>query len=98
MILSVRKMMNDQLMDSFWYDLTAFGLLWIYRALASAKITKIFRINAQWFFAHAVVILAHLLVVIFFNEPNPAEIIQSNQIQQEAPASNSKQLYNPDGE
>ena len=79
MILSVRKMMNEQLMDSFWYDLAAFGLLWIYRALVAAQITKVLRIKAQWFFAHALVIMIHLAVVLFFNEPGPAGVIQSSQ-------------------
>ncbi len=98
MIVSVRKMMSDELMYSFWYDLFAFGLLWIYRALASAKITKVFRIRSQWFVAHAAVILSHLAVVLFFNEPNPVEVIQSNQIQEEVPATKNGQLYDPNGE
>ena len=93
MVLSVRKMMNEQLMDSFWYDLAAFGLLWIYRALAAAKITTVFRIKAQWFFAHVLVILVHLAVVLFFNEPSPADVIQSSQVHKEQPSAPVVQPY-----
>ena len=93
MVLSVRKMMNEQLMDSFWYDLAAFGLLWIYRALAAAKITTVLRIKAQWFFAHALVILVHLAVVLFFNEPSPADVIQSRQVHKEQPSAPVVQPY-----
>lgn len=85
--------MNEQLMDSFWYDLTAFGLLWIYRALVSAQITKVLRIKAQWFFAHALVILIHLSVVLFFNEPSPADVIQSSQVHKEQPSAPVVQPY-----
>jgi hypothetical protein len=93
MVLSVRKMMNEQLMDSFWYDLAAFGLLWIYRALAAAKITKVLRISVQWFVAHALVILVHLAVVLFFNEPSPADVIQSSQVHKEQPSAPVVQPY-----
>jgi hypothetical protein len=93
--LSVRKMINDQLMDSFWYNLTAFGLLWIYRALAAAKITKVLLISVEWFVAHALVILVHLAVLLFFNEPSTADVIQSSQVhkaQPEAPVVKPYQL------
>ena len=93
MVLSVRKMMNEQLMDSFWYDLAAFGLLWIYRALAAAKITTVLRIKGQWFVAHALVILVHLAVVLFFNEPSPADVIQSSQVHKEQPSAPVVQPY-----
>ena len=92
-MLSVRKMMNEQLVDSFWYDLAAFGLLWIYRALAAAKITTVLRIKAQWFFAHVLVILVHLAVVLFFNEPSPADVIQSSQVHKEQPSAPVMQPY-----
>ena len=93
MVLSVRKMMNEQLVDSFWYDLAAFGLLWIYRALATAKITTVLRISVQWFVAHALVILVHLAVVLFFNEPSPADVIQSSQVHKEQPSAPVVQPY-----
>ena len=93
MVLSVRKMMNEQLIDSFWYDLAAFGLLWIYRALATAKITTVLRISVQWFFAHVLVILVHLAVVLFFNEPSPADVIQSSQVHKEQPSAPVVQPY-----
>jgi hypothetical protein len=97
MVFSVRKMMNEQLMDSFWYDLAAFGLLWIYRALAAAKITKVLRISVQWFVAHALVILVHLAVVLFFNEPSPADVIQSSQVHKEQPSAPVVQPYQVGG-
>lgn len=85
--------MNEQLLDSFWYDLAAFGLLWIYRALAAAKITKVVRIKSPWFFAHALVILFHLSVVMFFNEPSPTDVIQSSQVHKEQPSEPVVQPY-----
>ena len=85
--------MNEQLVDSFWYDLAAFGLLWIYRAMAAAKITTVLRISVQWFVAHALVILVHLAVVLFFNEPSPADVIQSSQVHKEQPSAPVVQPY-----
>jgi hypothetical protein len=98
MVMSVRAMMNEQLMDSFWLDLIAFSLLWVYRALSSTHITKVFRIKSPWFFAHALVILTHLAVVLFFDEPSPTDIIQSNQVHKEQSYAPVVEPYSPSGE
>jgi len=68
MLISVSRMMDEQLMRSFWMDLAAFGLLWIYFALSSQKIITLFRVSKSWFYAHALVVLTHLAVVLFLGD------------------------------
>ena len=68
MLMSVSRMMDEQLMRSFWMDLAAFGLLWIYFALSSQKIIKLFRVSKSWFYAHALVVLTHLAVALFLGD------------------------------
>ncbi len=87
MLVSVRRMMQDQLLGSFYMDLAAFALLWLYYALSVAKITKVIKIKSQWFYAHLLVVLMHLLVVVFLNEPSPDSQIQSNQVIKDLPKS-----------
>jgi hypothetical protein len=87
MLVSVRRMMQDQLLGSFYMDLAAFALLWLYYALSVAKITKVIKIKSQWFYAHLLVVLMHLLVVVFLNEPSPDSQIQSNQAIKDLPKS-----------
>jgi hypothetical protein len=87
MLVSVRRMMQDQLLGSFYMDLAAFALLWLYYALSVAKITKVIKIKSQWFYAHLLVVLMHLLVAVFFNEPSPDSQIQSNQAIKDLPKS-----------
>jgi hypothetical protein len=87
MLISVSRMMDEQLMRSFWMDLAAFALLWIYYALSSQKIIKLFRVSKSWFYAHALVVVVHLLVAVFFNEPSPDSQIQSNQAIKDLPKS-----------
>ncbi len=87
MLVSVRRMMQDQLLASFYMDLAAFALLWLYYALSVAKITKVIKIKSQWFYAHLLVVLMHLLVVVFLNEPSPDSQIQSNQAIKDLPKS-----------
>jgi hypothetical protein len=87
MLVSVRRMMQDQLLGSFYMDLAAFVLLWLYYALSVAKITKVIKIKSQWFYAHLLVVLMHLLVVVFLNEPSPDSQIQSNQAIKDLPKS-----------
>jgi hypothetical protein len=87
MLVSVRRMMQDQLLGSFYMDLAAFALLWLYYALSVAKITKVIKIKSQWFYAHLLVVLMHLLVVVFLNEPSPDSQIQSNQAIKDLPMS-----------
>jgi hypothetical protein len=87
MLVSVRRMMQDQLLGSFYMDLAAFALLWLYYALSVAKITKVVKIKSQWFYAHLLVVLMHLLVVVFLNEPSPDSQIQSNQAIKDLPKS-----------
>jgi hypothetical protein len=60
MLVSVRRMMQDQLLGSFYMDLAAFALLWLYYALSVAKITKVIKIKSQWFYAHLLVVVVHL--------------------------------------
>jgi hypothetical protein len=71
MWLTVRRMMDEQLLRSFWLNLAAFGLLWIYYVLSSQKITKVFKISKAWFQAHALVVLTHLAVAIFLGDVDP---------------------------
>ena len=71
MLLTVRRMMDEQLLRSFWLNLAAFGLLWIYYVLSSQKITKVFKISKAWFQAHALVVLTHLAVAIFLGDVDP---------------------------
>jgi formate hydrogenlyase subunit 4 len=87
MLVSVRRMMQDQLLGSFYMDLAAFALLWLYHALSVAKITKVVKIKSQWFYAHLLVVVVHLLVAVFFNEPSPDSQIQSNQAIKDLPKS-----------
>jgi hypothetical protein len=87
MLVSVRRMMQDQLLGSFYMDLAAFALLWLYYALSVAKITKVIKIKSQWFYAHLLVVVVHLLVAVFFNEPSPDSQIQSNQAIKDLPKS-----------
>jgi hypothetical protein len=87
MLVSVRRMMQDQLLGSFYMDLAAFALLWLYYALSVAKITKLIKIKSQWFYAHLLVVVVHLLVAVFFNEPSPDSQIQSNQAIKDLPKS-----------
>jgi len=87
MLVSVRRMMQDQLLGSFYMDLAAFALLWLYYAFSVAKITKVVKIKSQWFYAHLLVVLMHLLVVVFLNEPSPDSQIQSNQAIKDLPKS-----------
>jgi hypothetical protein len=87
MLVSVRRMMQDQLLGSFYMDLAAFALLWLYYALSVAKITKVIKIKSQWFYAHLLVVVVHLLVVVFLNEPSPDSQIQSNQAIKDLPKS-----------
>lgn len=87
MLVSVRRMMQDQLLGSFYLDLAAFALLWLYYALSVAKITKVIKIKSQWFYAHLLVVVMHLLVVVFLNEPSPDSQIQSNQAIKDLPKS-----------
>ena len=87
MLVSVRRMMQDQLLGSFYMDLAAFALLWLYYALSVAKITKVIKIKSQWFYAHLLVVVMHLLVVVFLNEPSPDSQIQSNQAIKDLPKS-----------
>ncbi len=87
MLVSVRRMMQDELLGSFYMDLAAFALLWLYYALSVAKITKVIKIKSQWFYAHLLVVLMHLLVVVFLNEPSPDSQIQSNQAIKDLPKS-----------
>jgi len=68
MLISVSRMMDEQLMRSFWMDLAAFALLWIYFALSSQKIIKLFRVSKSWFYAHALVVLTHLAVALFLGD------------------------------
>ena len=68
MLISVSRMMDEQLMRSFWMDLAAFGLLWIYFALSSQKIITLFRVSKSWFYAHALVVLTHLAVALFLGD------------------------------
>ena len=68
MLMSVSRMMDEQLMRSFWMDLAAFGLLWIYYALSSQKIITLFRVSKSWFYAHALVVLTHLAVALFLGD------------------------------
>jgi hypothetical protein len=94
MLVSVRRMMQDQLLGSFYMDLAAFALLWLYHALSVAKITKVIKIKSQWFYAHLLVVVVHLLVAVFFNEPSPDSQIQSNQAIKDLPKSEPVvQLY-----
>jgi formate hydrogenlyase subunit 4 len=93
MLVSVRRMMQVQLLGSFYMDLAAFALLWLYHALSVAKITKVVKIKSQWFYAHLLVLVVHLLVAVFFNEPSPADVIQSNQVHKEQPSAPVVQPY-----
>jgi hypothetical protein len=68
MLISVSRMMDEQLLRSFWMDLAAFGLLWIYFALSSQKIITLFRVSKSWFYAHALVVLTHLAVALFLGD------------------------------
>ncbi len=87
MLVSVRRMMQDELLGSFYMDLAAFALLWIYRMLSVAKVMKSLNIKSQWFFAHLLVVLMHLLVVVFLDEPRPDSQVQSNQVIKDLPKS-----------
>ena len=71
MLMSVLRMINEQLMLSFWMDLASFGLLWIYFVLSSQKFTTLFRVSKNWFYAHAAVLLIHLLVALFLGDIDP---------------------------
>jgi hypothetical protein len=68
MLISVSRMMDEQVMRSFWMDLAAVVLLWIYYALSSQKIITLFRVSKSWFYAHALVVLTHLAVALFLGD------------------------------
>ena len=87
MLVSVRRMMQDELLGSFYMDLAAFALLWLYHALSVAKITKVIKIKSQWFYAHLLVVLIHLMLVVFLDEPRPDSQVQSNQVIKDLPKS-----------
>jgi hypothetical protein len=87
MLVSVRRMMQDELLASFYMDLAAFALLWLYYALSVAKITKVIKIKSQWFYAHLLVVLIHLMLVVFLDEPRPDSQVQSNQVIKDLPKS-----------
>lgn len=71
MLVSVSRMMDEQLMPSFWLDLLAFAVLWVYYALSSLKLIRLFRISKMWFFSHALVILFHLAVALLIGDVDP---------------------------
>jgi hypothetical protein len=87
MLVSVRRMMQDELLASFYMDLAAFALLWFYHALSVAKITKVIKIKSQWFYAHLLVVLIHLMLVVFLDEPRPDSQVQSNEVIKDLPKS-----------
>ena len=87
MLVSVRRMMQDELLASFYMDLAAFALLWFYHALSVAKITKVIKIKSQWFYAHLLVVLIHMMLVVFLDEPRPDSQVQSNQVIKDLPKS-----------
>ena len=68
MLVSVSRMMNEQLMRSFWMDLAAFGVLWIYYVLSTQKISKLITVSTMWFYSHALVILFHLSIALFLGD------------------------------
>ena len=71
MLLTISRMMDEELWRSFWMDLGAFGLLWIYYVLSSQKITKVFKISKNWFYAHGLVVIIHLTVALFLGDLDP---------------------------
>jgi hypothetical protein len=70
MLVSVSRMMDERLIRSFWMDLSAFGLLWVYFVLSSQKIITLFRISKSWFYGHALVVIIHLAIALFLGDAN----------------------------
>ena len=68
MLVSVSRMMDERLIRSFWMDLSAFGLLWVYFVLSSQKIITLFRISKSWFYGHALVVITHLAIALFLGD------------------------------
>ena len=87
MLVSVRRMMQDELLASFYMDLAAFALLWIYRVLSVAKVMKSLNIKSQWFYVHLLVVLIHMMLVVFLDEPRPDSQVQSNEAIKDLPKS-----------
>ena len=71
MLLSVSRMMDERLMSSFWFDVLAFAVLWVYYALSSLKLIRLFKVSKMWFYSHALVILIHLAVALFLGDVDP---------------------------
>ena len=88
LLLSFRKMWNEQLLDSVWMNLLAFALLWAYRLMSFHKITKIVKVDSRWVSAHAFVVVVHLGVLYFLYEPaiNKQPIIKVEENSSKAPS------------
>lgn len=98
LLLSVRKMMHEQLTESFWLNLSAFALLWVFRALSSAQKSSVLRVKSSWFFIHLAVVLAHFAVMVFFDEPSPSALIEAGQVHKEPPSQPVVVPWEPSGE
>jgi hypothetical protein len=97
MLVSVSRMMDELLMSSFWLDLSAFGLLWIYYALSSQKIITLFRVSKSWFYAHLLVVLTHLAIALLLGDAD-LDASFSKPIHKDLETPAVVQPYNPTGE
>ena len=71
MLMSVSRMMDERVMSSLWFDLLAFAVIWVYYALSSLKLIRLFKVSKMWFYIHAFVILIHLAVALFLGDVDP---------------------------
>lgn len=58
---------------SFWMDLSAFCLLWLYFILIKIKVIKEFKITKLWFYSHMALVLVHLFMALYLSDIDPTQ-------------------------